>query len=82
MNKIKILLEIKHRLADKYGVEGELYHEDEKLVVNDVGTPNAPLILEEVGEIIKEVASKFGVEDSSIAYSTNRGNIVVGFSSN
>jgi len=82
MNKEEILLEVKRRLEEKYGVEGGVFPEQGKVIVENVSKPNSPIHPEDVENIIKRVSEKFDLRSGDLAYSADNGNIIVSFPSN
>ena len=82
MNKEEILKELAHKLEDKYGAPSGIFHELGFVLIKDASEPNAPIIPDDIAEIIHEIAEKYNLNTGDIAFSVNNGDILVGFPSN
>ncbi len=79
MNKEEVLLELAHRLEEKYGVRPGIFHREGYIRIEDVSRPDGPIIPDDIELIIKEVAQKFNLKFTDLAFSIQFGNIQVGF---
>ncbi len=82
MTKLDILKYIAEEIRNKYGEEPGIFHELGQIVVEGVSKPNAPIIPEEVTDILLKAAKKFNLKTGDLVFSTNNGNILISFSKN
>ena len=74
----EILLQIKHKLEDKFGEEVEVY-EEKGFIVREASKPNAPVIPEEIGILIREAVGDldYNYTDWPIMINPKNGNLVI-----
>lgn len=79
MDREEVLLELAHRLEDKYGVKPGIFHEVGCVLLKDAAEQANPIHPEEIDSILREVANKFKLRTTELAYSVSNGDILVGF---
>lgn len=81
-DKTLVLQDIAEELRNKYGKEPGIFHEQQKVILENAAELDAPIIKEEVEEIVLREIQKFSLNENELAYTIIGGNIIIAFANN
>ncbi len=77
VDKTKIILEVAHKIEDKYGAKAGMFPEQGRIIFEGIASPSEPIIPEEMNAILNQVGREFDLRTGDLAYTINNRNLVI-----